>query len=44
MSELILEAVNLEYSYPDGTKALRKVNLQVEKRREVSYSGLKRGW
>ncbi|KJR48338.1 ATPase component CbiO of energizing module of cobalt ECF transporter [Desulfosporosinus sp. I2] len=39
MSELILEAVNLEYSYQDGTNALRKVNLQVEKGEKLAILG-----
>lgn len=39
MSELILEAVDLEYSYPDGTNALRKVNLQVQKGEKLAILG-----
>ena len=39
MSELILEAVDLEYSYPDGTKALRNVNLQVQKGEKLAILG-----
>lgn len=39
MSELILEVVNLEYSYPDGTNALRKVNLQVQKGEKLAILG-----
>lgn len=39
LSELILEAVNLEYSYPDGTSALRKVNLQVQKGERLAILG-----
>lgn len=39
MSQLILEAVNLEYSYPDGTSALRKVNLQVQKGEKLAILG-----
>lgn len=39
MSELILEAVDLEYSYPDGTSALRKVNLQVHKGEKLAILG-----
>lgn len=39
MSELILEAVNLEYSYPDGTNALRNVNLQVKKGEKLAILG-----
>jgi len=39
LSELILEAVDLEYSYPDGTKALRKVNLQVQKGEKLAILG-----
>jgi len=39
LSELILEAVDLEYSYPDGTKALRNVNLQVHKGEKLAILG-----
>ena len=39
MSELILEAVDLDYSYPDGTKALRNVNLQVQKGEKLATLG-----
>ena len=39
MPEVILEAVDLEYSYPDGTKALGKVNLQVEKGEKLAILG-----
>ena len=39
MSELILEAIDLEYSYPDGTKALRNVNLQVHKGEKLAILG-----
>jgi len=37
--ELILEAVDLEYSYPDGTIASRKVNLQVRKGEKLAILG-----
>lgn len=39
MPEVIIEAVDLEYSYPDGTNALRKVNLQVEKGEKLAILG-----
>lgn len=39
MSETILEAADLEYSYPDGTSALRKVNLQVRKGEKLAILG-----
>lgn len=39
MSELILEAVDLEYSYPDGTNALCKVNLRVQKGEKLAILG-----
>lgn len=39
MPEVILEAVDLEYSYPDGTKALGKVNLQVEMGEKLAILG-----
>ncbi|MHB1654333.1 MAG: energy-coupling factor ABC transporter ATP-binding protein [Desulfitobacteriaceae bacterium] len=39
MAELILEAVEVEYSYPDGTQALRKINMAVEKGKKVAILG-----
>ena len=39
MSEIILEAVDLEYSYPDGTKALSNVNLKVQKGEKLAILG-----
>lgn len=39
MAELILEARDLEYSYPDGTSALRKVNLQVRRGEKLAILG-----
>ena len=39
MSELILEAVDLEYFYSDGTNALRKVNLEVRKGEKLAILG-----
>ncbi|MHB8072893.1 energy-coupling factor ABC transporter ATP-binding protein [Desulfosporosinus fructosivorans] len=39
MSELILEAVDLDYSYPDGTKALRNMNLHVQKGEKLAILG-----
>ena len=39
MSEVILEAVDIKFSYPDGTNALRKVNLQVKKGEKLAILG-----
>lgn len=39
MKEIILEAVDLEYSYPDGTKALRKINLNIKKGEKLAILG-----
>lgn len=39
MQEVMLEAVDLEYYYPDGTNALRKVNLQVKRGEKVAILG-----
>ena len=39
MPELILEVVDLDYSYPDGTNALRNVNLQVQKGEKLAILG-----
>ena len=39
MSEIILEAVDLEYSYPDGTKALSNVNLKVQRGEKLAILG-----
>ena len=39
MSKFILEAVDLNYSYPDGTNALRKVNLPIKKGEKLAILG-----
>lgn len=39
MPEVILEAVDLDYSYPDGTNALRNINLQVAKGEKLTILG-----
>lgn len=39
MSQSILEAVNLQFSYPDGTTALRKINLAIEKGEKLAVLG-----
>jgi cobalt/nickel transport system ATP-binding protein len=39
LSDIILEAVNLEYSYPDGTMALRDVCLSVKKGEKLAILG-----
>jgi len=39
LSEVILEAVDLEYSYPDGTNALRRINLQVKNGEKLAILG-----
>jgi len=39
LSEVIIEAVNVEYSYPDDTKALLNVSLQVKKGEKLAILG-----
>jgi len=39
LPEVILEAVNLDYSYPDGTNALRNINFQVKKGEKLTILG-----
>lgn len=39
MAELILEAIDLEFSYPDGTQALRKLNLAVSQGQKLAILG-----
>ena len=40
MSKYILEAKNLSYQYPDGTKALNNINLKIEKGKKISFVGV----
>jgi len=39
LPEVILEAVDLDYYYPDGTNALRNINLQVKKGEKLTILG-----
>ncbi|WP_227762072.1 energy-coupling factor ABC transporter ATP-binding protein [Zhaonella formicivorans] len=39
MADLILEAVNLSFTYPDGTKALNSINLAIERGKKVAVLG-----
>jgi len=39
LPEVILEAIDLDYSYPDGTNALRNINLQVEQGEKLTILG-----
>ena len=39
MPEVILEAVEVEFSYPDGTKALDKVNLKIQQGEKLAILG-----
>ena len=39
MPKVILEAVDLNYSYPDGTNALRNINLQVVEGEKLAILG-----
>lgn len=39
LPKVILEAVDLKYCYPDGTNALRKVSLQVDKGEKLAILG-----
>lgn len=39
MAEIILEAEDIEYSYADGTKALRKVNMALHRGEKIAVLG-----
>ena len=39
LPKVILEAIDLKYAYPDGTSALRNVNLQVERGERLALLG-----
>lgn len=39
MAEVILEAVDIKFSYPDGTNALSKINLKVKKGEKLAILG-----
>lgn len=39
MPEPVIEAVNIDYTYPDGTRALRQVSLCIERGRSVAVIG-----
>jgi len=39
MSQYILQLEDVEYEYPDGTKALRKISLDIEKNKKVAILG-----
>ncbi len=39
LSKFILEAIDLDYSYSDGTNALRKVNLSIKKGEKLAILG-----
>ena len=39
MAETILEAINVEYSYLDGTKALKKLNMTVNQSEKIAVLG-----
>jgi cobalt/nickel transport system ATP-binding protein len=40
MSEYILETKNLNFEYEDGTKALKNINLKIEKGKKISFIGV----
>lgn len=40
MKDYILEARNLSYKYPDGTKALNNVNLKIPKGEKIAFLGI----
>ncbi len=40
MSKYILETKDLGYTYPDGTEALRNINLKIEKGKKISVVGV----
>lgn len=39
MAEIILEAEDLEFSYTDGTEALRKVNMTIKQGEKIAVLG-----
>ncbi|MDS1029377.1 ATP-binding cassette domain-containing protein [Bacillota bacterium LX-D] len=39
MADYILEAVNINYAYPDGTKALNGVSLSIERGKKITFLG-----
>jgi len=39
LPDVILEAVHLDYSYPDGTKALRDINLKIKRGEKLTILG-----
>lgn len=39
MPEYIIEAEGLEYDYPDGTKALNKISLSIERGKKAAFLG-----
>lgn len=40
MSEYIIETKDLSFNYPDGTKALKNVNVKIEKGKKISFIGV----
>lgn len=40
MKEYILQTKNLSYQYQDGTKALKNINLKIEKGKKISFIGV----
>jgi len=40
MKEYILETSNLNFNYPDGTSALKNINLSIEKGKKISFLGV----
>ncbi|NMM62390.1 ATP-binding cassette domain-containing protein [Clostridium sp. P21] len=40
MREYILETKDLSFKYPDGTKALKSVNIKIEKGKKISFIGV----
>ena len=40
MKEYIIETKDLCFKYPDGTKALKNINLQIEKGKKISFVGV----
>ncbi|MGV8981121.1 energy-coupling factor ABC transporter ATP-binding protein [Clostridium sp.] len=38
--EYIIEAMNVNYKYQDGTKALNNINLKIEKGKKISFLGV----
>jgi cobalt/nickel transport system ATP-binding protein len=39
MEDIILEAINLSYTYPDGTRALKNISMKIKRGRKIAVLG-----